>query len=68
MADGRNIKLKWLSTKKELQPHIIVFRPPGWESPNKARLRDRGVIPLGTGLCCLMPSGRQPSLGFFILS
>jgi hypothetical protein len=26
MADGRDIKLKWLSTKKKLQPHIIVFR------------------------------------------
>jgi hypothetical protein len=26
---GGTSSSKWLSTKKELQPHITVFRPPG---------------------------------------
>jgi len=26
----RDIKLKWVPTEEEVQPHITVSRPPGW--------------------------------------
>ena len=26
----RDIKLKWMPTEEEVQPHITVSRPPGW--------------------------------------